>query len=210
MIFKALKIFNKNTNAKKLTATNIVDYIEKNYGSPATKVSDKHLIRFVPLLQNDFGGDNDCALTSMTAIIHNLTGLKHQTSSIYSDVEKNARKYLFTNAFGLYAPAINSVLNKTLSKYCSKQSKTANKKNVGYNFNTIVSQINKNNPMILNIVNDGRGFYKKHSVVVVGYAEYSAKGKKRQFLKVYDNWSREIGYVDYAKLSSSSSLNYIN
>jgi hypothetical protein len=63
----------------------------------------------------------------------------------------------------------------------------------------------------LNIHNDGRDYYKNHSVVVVGFVTYQIDGGKQiHMIAVYDNWTNSIGYVDYQKLSKISSVNYLN
>ena len=58
--------------------------------------------------------------------------------------------------------------------------------------------------------NDGRDIYKNHSVVVAGYQCYKIDGKDVRLLAIYDNWAKEIRYIDYKKLSIISSIHYLN
>lgn len=198
-----------NTNIKKITASNIKEYVDKNYGSSAIETIDKQISRFVPLLQKDYGGKNDCTLTCITAIINHITNKEHHVTSIYDNVEKIAKKYFYHGEIGTSYFAIRTIFNKSLNKYCSKNSQVGYLKNVGYNQNMITSQIDKNNPIILTMLSDGLGYYKKHSVVVIGYRVYSVNRTKKTFLKIYDNWSRQISYLDYEKISSVSVLHYL-
>jgi len=203
MLFKP-----KTNNAKKLTSNNVKKYVEDTYGSTAIQTADVYMQDFTPLLQCDFGGDNDCTLTCITAIIKHITKGKHKATSIYEYVEKIAKKHLYHHKIGTNYFVIKSIFDKALEKYCSKKSKVGHIKNKGYNLKTIVTQINKKNPVILSLHSDGNGYYGKHSVVVIGYRTYSVNNKDKTLLKIYDNWSRQIAYLDYEKISTISSVNY--
>lgn len=81
-------------------------------------------------------------------------------------------------------------------------------KNIGFNFNTIKKQLDQGNPVIISMMNDGRNVYKNHSIVVIGYNVYKIDNRDIRILAVYDNWSREVRYIDYERLSIISSINY--
>jgi len=51
-------------------------------------------------------------------------------------------------------------------------------KGLCFNFETIVKNVKKAHPMILNIPNDGRDYYGSHSITVIGYLEYKVNGKR--------------------------------
>ena len=53
--------------------------------------------------------------------------------------------------------------------------------------------------------NDGRNYYINHSVIIVGYMEYTSNCK---MLIVYDNWDESVSYIDFNKLSKISCINY--
>ena len=58
--------------------------------------------------------------------------------------------------------------------------------------------------MVLSLWNDGRNYYKNHSVIIVGFNEF----KTKKILTVYDNWHETLSYIDYDKLSIISCINY--
>lgn len=199
----------ESTGLKRLSEINIKEYIEGTYHSSAVQVADKQIADFTPLLQEHYGGDNDCTLTCITAIIYYITNKKYKTASIYNDVESVAKKHFYRGSNGTHPITIKSIFDNSLKKYGNKKSKSGHLKNVGYNLNMIVSQINKNNPLILSLSNDGLGCYKNHSVVVIGYRTYSVGDKIKTVLKIHDNWTKRVGYLDYEKISSVSTLNYV-
>ena len=58
---------------------------------------------------------------------------------------------------------------------------------------------------MLNLWDDGRGYYHDHSVVLVGVEEY----QRAKILLVLDNWHETVSLVDYRKLSLFSSINWV-
>ena len=89
------------------------------------------------------------------------------------------------------------------------KTKSAYIKGVGFNLNSIKTILNNQKPIILTMHNDGRDYYKMHSVTVIGYDIYSLNNKKIiPFLLVYDNWTKISNYIDYTRLSSLSCINY--
>lgn len=62
--------------------------------------------------------------------------------------------------------------------------------------------------MILSVLNDGRNYYKNHSVTIIGYNIVKTQNRKLNMILIYDNWSTEISYVDYNKLNIISSINF--
>ena len=82
-------------------------------------------------------------------------------------------------------------------------------KSISFTINSLKKLLDKDIPIILNLSDDGRKYYKNHSVLVIGYKEIVLSNKKTMFfLKVKDNWNKETSYIDYAKLSIISSINY--
>ena len=63
----------------------------------------------------------------------------------------------------------------------------------------------KTTPIVLNLWNDGRNYYKNHSVVIVGVDVY----EHGVFLRVYDGWHLKTSLIDYKKLSIIMSINWI-
>ena len=93
-----------------------------------------------------------------------------------------------------------NIINKTFNV----KSQVRYLKGVGYNWNIIKNNIQNNIPMILSLWNDGRNYYKNHSVIIVGFNEF----KTKKILTVYDNWHETLSYIDYDKLSIISCINY--
>ena len=60
-------------------------------------------------------------------------------------------------------------------------------------------------PLVLNLWEDGRGYYHDHSVTVIGAEEY----EQARFLLVLDNWHRTVSLIDYDKLWIISSVNWM-
>lgn len=173
---------------------------------PGEVVQYKRLTGFISLLQRDYGGKNDCTLTSITTIIKQLKpGLP--TQEIYDKVEAIAKKHGYTGFYGTLNFTIKTIYQKSLKAFdinYNIQSKYL--KNVCYNSNTIRTSVDKGYPMLLNMLNDGTGYYKGHTVLIIGYLEL----KNDFLLIVLDNWNKDISYIDYNKLSTISSIQTIN
>lgn len=149
------------------------------------------------LLQKNYGEDYDCTLTSLAAIF----GEKH-----YDLIEAHAKKHGYvgkncgTNPFKVKA-IMQGVMDslgiegKCYSRYG---------KGVGFNWYTISNLLKRKHHIVLNIYQDGRSYYKNHSVLIVGFARYG----EHKLLAVYDNWNKGISYVDYDKMSMIASINW--
>lgn len=190
----------KKVKGVRLDRNNIFDYIQETYGPQCCVcLKAKTVSNYTPLLQNDFGGKNDCSLTCITAL---LTQNKNP-QTIYSQVEKVAKKYFFD---GKKIGTIPFFIKAIIDNVGHVNSKQGYGKNVGFNWTKIKSLIDQNKPIILSVNNDGRNYYKNHSVTIVGYKEYLGGVK---ILSVYDNWKKTIAYIDFNKLSVISSINYL-
>lgn len=161
------------------------------------------IIGYPALLQADYGGKNDCTLTSITAlccyekIFPNLS-----VEEVYDKVDELCKKLkMDTNKHGVI-PFLNNYLIKNITKLESTQKYL---KNIGFNWKTIKTQIDKSNPILLSLYKDGREYYKNHTVSVIGYVEY----EKAKMLIIYDNWYKSFSYIDYNKLSTICSINYL-
>ena len=160
-----------------------------------------------PLLQNDYGEDNDCTITSITTIIHSW--VSHiDINFIYNQVEAIARKYGYNGINGTNPIVIKQVYQKSLKTFQIPYVVNSRyMKGIGFTWNFIKDRIDhSNNPILLNLWKDGRNYYYSHSVVIVGYANTYNK----KFLVVYDNWIKDYSYIDYDKLSLISSIQVIN
>lgn len=152
-----------------------------------------------PLLQKNYGQANDCTLTCLAFMF----GEKY-----YGDIERIAKTYGYDGEkSGTNPLTIKAIMSKTMKiAGVNGTAKSAYGKGIGFTWNTIKTLINGKHYVILNLWDDGRNYYHDHSVTVVGYAEYA----KHKFLLVYDNWSSGVSYIDFAKLSFISSINFYN
>ena len=193
----------KKEQGYQLNSSNLTDYLYQTYreikGAKATYSINP---KMKPLLQDNYAGRNDCTITSLTAL-----GLYHElhenAALLHKDVSEVAKKYFYDpNKMGTLPFFIKNIFDKFLG---DRKSHSRYLKGIGFNWNTIKNEINKNNPIILSMLNDGRGYYKSHSVVIVGYKEYNST----QMLMIYDNWHLNISYIDYKKLNCISCINYL-
>lgn len=178
--------------------------IEKYLGHPYPPLKMVNGIK--SLLQNDYGEANDCTLTSITCVISWLCpGLTPQ--EIYDIVEQAAKRYGYRGNYGTPSLVIKGLYQNILNHFGIK-SKVHSRyfKNIGFGWNYIKQEIKENQPIILNLWKDGRDFYKNHTILIVGYLEDDDK----KILAVYDNWYHGISYVDYDKLSTISSIDFLS
>lgn len=181
---------------QRLSDKNLDQYVGFKTGYPK-------LVSKIPcLLQNDYGKDNDCTLTSITAIVKYYNPTK-DVELIYNRVEAIAKTRGYTGWYGTPNLTITSIYNKALSDFnLNKKAQGFYGKGIGYSFNKIQNEVNQNHPILLNLWKDGRNYYKNHSVLIVGYL---IAGDKK-FLAIYDNWDYGVSYIDYDKLSIVSSI----
>lgn len=199
-------------NKKRLDADNIQKYMMETYPELFITIKDisgKRLISIPALLQKDYGGLNDCTLTSMTAF---AMFLKQATfaNDIYKVIESLAKQYGYTGSKGTNPFLIKRIFDSALIALKIKKETKARFINIGYNFNLIKQIIDAGTPIILSMYSDGRNYYSNHSVLIVGYREYPLKNSKKAicFLMVQDNWNKNVSFIDYDKLSIISSINF--
>lgn len=186
----------------RISRYDLTQYVKSKTGK--TKIIRvKTIAKFPMLLQNNYGLDQDCTLTSITALAQYKNQFPdYKTEDIYSCVEQVALKYGYDgNKRGTNPLVIRNIINKIFLT----KSKIKIFKNLGYNFETIVEQINKNNPIVLSLYKSGNGSYDNHTVSILGYVEY--EGAK--MLIIADNWYKDYSYIDYDKLSFISQINYL-
>jgi hypothetical protein len=160
------------------------------------------------LLQKDYGEDNDCTLTSITAIVNFLSGGKRPVQEYYDYTEQIAKKYFYRGSRGTPFLTIRKIYHEVLKHFGFSKAHARYLKDVGYKFSHIQAEINKGNPLVLSISNDGLNYYQNHSVTIVGYEIYKINNKKVPMIAIYDNWYKAISYVDYNKISTVSSIHY--
>jgi hypothetical protein len=182
-----------------ITDKALSEYLQKYYKNQIL-ISEGEIVGFPALLQNNYGGANDCTLTCITAILYYISNKNHRTVDIYNHVEEVANKNLYKPNTGTVSAAIRTIFNQSARRYTEKTSCCKYTKGVGFNYNFFKKEIDNKNPVILSMRTDGFGYYKNHSVTVIGYKEYNGA----KLLKIYDNWTLLPSYIDYNKLGTIS------
>lgn len=157
---------------------------------------------FKPLLQNDYGEEKDCALTSITACTAFLLH-RSDINHIYSVTELTAHMWGYSGSlYGTFAVTIRPIWGQVF-EICGHPKKVRVKyiKGVGYNLGTIQEQLVKGNPVILSFTKINNTLYKHHTVTLVGF-----EGDK---LFLYDNWDTIMRQVRYKDISINSSVVYV-
>ena len=185
----------------RISTDNILLYLQSK--SNETKLIQSKKIKYFPmLLQKNYGELKDCTLTSLTAVLRYKKYFDLDISEIYKIVESNAKYYGYNGqTYGTICVTIRKIINTI----CSLKSTVKYFKNIGFTYNTIKEQIDKNNPIILSLYKSGNNSYSNHTVTIIGYAQY----QNSKMLIVADNWYTTQSYIDYDKLSFISQINYL-
>ena len=158
----------------------------------------RQVIPLQPLLQRNYGEELDCTITSMACIF----GEKY-----YGVIELIARRYGYDgDTRGTNPLTVRRIMAEFMD--CAHMTGTARSgygKGIGWRWATVKRLIARQTPVILNLWDDGRGYYHDHTVTVIGVEEY----RKDRFLLVLDNWNESVSLIDYKKLSIISSINWV-
>lgn len=163
------------------------------------KRTARKILNMRALLQDDYGERLDCTLTSMACIFG---------EEYYAEIERIAKRYGYNGEKRGTNPLVVQRIMQVFMKAHKLKGRpcSAYGKGIGWNYATIERLIGGGTPVILNLWTDGRGYYKDHSVTIVGYEEY----EHGRFLLVYDNWYKGTSMIDYEKLSVVSSINFVS
>ena len=198
---------------QRLTDKNIQNYILSsyfNYDNISLKSVNQLAIQ--PFAQHHF--EENGIITSIAMCVYHYCSRSYDISVIYNAVESIAKKYhnnpLFTKI--IYEEALDYFKiphKKIKSKYIN---------HIGFNYNTIKQQINQQNPVILYLFTDNRGYYKSHTLTIVGYIEFNLfdnfarsiinQNKVKRMLLVYDTWTEETSYLDSDIISPISCITF--
>ena len=118
-------------------------------------------------------------------------------------IEKIARKYGYTGKKGTDPWFIRRIFNEVIRKYCfvpTAKTSVRYLKGVGFSYETICGQIDKCNPVIMNVWNAGK--YHNHTITVIGY------DTTNKTLLVSDNWSVRPQTLRWDDVGFICSINY--
>ena len=195
----------------RLDRKNLDKYLLETYGKEGFEEVAKCTIPIRGLNQSEYGDVYDCTLVSIATIVRYYLNYTVETEEIYNYTEEIAKKFLYRgDHWGTFFIVIKSIFDRILRHYGLPASKKQMiyKGCLGYNFKTIKTQIDAMVPIILSMANDGRDYYKNHSVVIMGYRIMKKDDIEVPILVVLDNWTKLVSYIDYNKLSFVSQINF--
>lgn len=205
----------KSFDRKRLDSSNISQYLEEIYPGSRKRAIKSKTLDMTFYIQDDYGLAGDCTITSLMTCLSYYLNYEKSDEEVYNVVEKYAKKFGCYKGNGTNPLAIKRIFDAAAKelKVSIYPTSSGYLKNVGYNFNKIMNLIDNKIPVVISINNDGRNYYRNHSMTIIGYTNYRITQKtgkivNRRFLKVYDNWRSTFGYIDYEVLSSISSINY--
>lgn len=172
---------------KVINDSNFEGYIKSTYGEVSLK-DFKQIIKITPFLQQNFGGDGDCTLTSILTVVKYYKP-ELDENEVYNYIEKIAKKYLYHEQRGTM-PTFNKAIIKEVFNYFGITKKVSSRyfKGIGFNQTTIINELKQNHPIIISLEKDGREYYKNHTVTIIGYSFYKTKNNKDiLLLRIYDN-----------------------
>jgi len=179
---------------------NINLYLEKKYkGKPVMVDRGKTLIINRQSMQEITGRKaNNCTLVAISRILMyyrirmRKTGIDRNIGDIYRKVEAIGAEYGYTDAKGVVPIFVDDIVEEAFEMYGCK---AKCKGHYIWSFEKQVKrEIAAGRPVIMNIA---RGFYKNHTVTVIGYRIYSVNGKEYPILAVADGWNKGVHYIDY-------------
>ncbi|MGZ7443508.1 hypothetical protein [Paenibacillus sp. TH7-28] len=169
-------------------------YMEDRYGDYEYE-DGISLSGYVGLDMDDYGGDNDCVLVSITAMANwyeeqGYSDIPSTTSAIYRDVLKKAKDNGYTTADGTPPTKIDNIIEDSFSEW----GYDGNASNIYlWNFKTFKNEIDDERPALYNL---GSGYYENHTISVFGYRIYDVA----DFLLVKDNWSTSTRYIHFSEM----------
>ena len=197
---------------KRLTATNIKEYLQANYGfgNEIHEVKRKQLS--VPVfLQNNYGKSGDCTLTSILTLTK-FFNKTLDTNEIYNYVEDLATKYFGYrgDSYGTIPFTHRVLLNQTFKHFgINRHFKVKYFKGIGYNLETIIQLLDAGIPLMMSMFRDGRKYYDNHTITVIGYIQYRDEhSHTKTMLLVHDNWFSSYSFLDYSLIHLFSEICY--
>lgn len=138
------------------------------------------------------------ALTRVLAYYRDHGAAFPEDGALYSAVREAAVKHGYTVRRGTNPFRIAAVAREVLRHFgCPGKVKSR----YLWSFSTMRRAIGNGHPLLFNIA---FGYYRDHTVTVIGVREYRRAWKKRRLIEVYDGWTKEKRYIDYDRITIGS------
>lgn len=208
MCMNKQKINEKWTN-KRISTSDVIVYLKENNFNWISNPENFTIGSVRAFLQKNYGGEGDCTLTSILTVVKYYKP-ELDTNKVYDYIEEIAKKYLYHEIRGTF-PGFNKAIVKNVFNHFGIQKQLYSKyiKGIGFNQKTIINELKQNIPVIISLTNDGRNYYKHHTITIVGYMIFKDKDNKEKTLfKVYDNWFTGYSILDYDVLNADCMICY--
>ena len=180
--------------------TNVSKYLMEQYGQRGVLVKRGRSVVMDHKSMEEISGrrTRNCSVVAVTRVIdyyrkkRNLPGIPEDIREIYRDVEEIAESYGYNDKIGTIPFFISGIAKESFGRYGIK---TRCKGVYVWTFEKqVVKEISEGRPVIMNIA---RGYYKDHTVVVVGYSIWRVGDKEYPMLRIIDGWRSGYHYIDY-------------
>ena len=180
--------------------SNISKYLLEKYGDKPVMVK-----RGRPIVMNSQSMETisgrrtrNCSVVAVTRVLDYyrrtgaVKGVPENIQETYKLVEEIAECYGYTDKRGTVPFFISGIAREAFGEYGTK---VRCKGVYFWSFEKqVVDEISHGRPVIMNIA---RGFYKDHTIVVVGYSIWRVGDKLYPMLRVIDGWKSGYHYIDY-------------
>lgn len=178
--------------------TNIEEYMNRQY--PHHQWIAGKILSVPDFIQSELGDvKNNCSLASMTRILE--YHLKLPRKDLYAEIFTLGLKHGFMPQRGIFPNKIDNIANDFFKKHQIEG--RCRGSYFGNFYKPVMREIDGDRPLMMNI---GIGYYRDHSLTVVGYRIYRYQGMNIKILEVIDGWRRGISYMDYSQLTGLFSL----
>lgn len=194
----------KSKRAYGLGPLNLVEaYLEKEYGGQAILIREKTL-DLAPFTMSQLDKNKKhCSLTALTRLIHyyglqGWTKIPQDEAEIYQTVRQKGLRLGYLPFIGTIPFRISAIARASFKSYGYRVQAQGI---YFWNFySDVLEEIDANRPLIFNIM---RGYYRKHSITVLGYRTYSINGNICQILAIHDGWNRDLRFLDFNQFSQN-------
>ncbi len=180
--------------------SNINKYFQEQYGQRGVLVKRGRPIVMNQQSMEQISGrkTRNCSVVAVTRLLdyyrkkENIEGIPEDIKETYKLVEEVAESYGYNDKNGTIPFFIAGITREAFAQYGIKVK--CRGVYVWTFEKQVVKEISEGRPVIMNIA---RGYYKDHTIVVVGYSIWRVGDKLYPMLRVIDGWSAGHHYIDY-------------